>query len=269
MIESGTTCRALNQESTLQVEWDYTHLADAYLKRPAYAEAAIEEFLARTGTQPGDAVCDIGAGTGILTAALARRGLRVSAVEPNASMSAHGQRQTSDFKNVRWQTAKAEETHQDAQSFQLVTFGSSFNVTDRPRALAETARILRPGGWMVCLFNHRDLTDPVQANVQKIIDHHVPGFQHGSRREDQTPFIEASDQFGPVQSFERTVVHCVSCDDYVDAWNSHCTLQRQAGERFSDVIRAIAEWLQQKNLQVLEVPYQTRVWLAPLVTRDS
>ncbi|OYW24814.1 MAG: hypothetical protein B7Z55_01095, partial [Planctomycetales bacterium 12-60-4] len=74
----------------LPVEWDYTRLADAYLKRPEYAADAIDEFLLRTGTTAGEPVCDIGAGTGNLTVPLARRGLDIVAVEPNSRMSAHG-----------------------------------------------------------------------------------------------------------------------------------------------------------------------------------
>lgn len=246
----------------MKLEWDYTELAEAYLRRPGYAPDALGEVLARSGAVPGDRVCDVGAGTGNLTVPLARQGMAMTAVEPNARMAELGARQTVDFPGVKWVRAVAEDTRQPDGHFHLVTFGSSFNVTDQARALRESARILRPGGWLVCLFNHRDLEDPVQQEVQRVIEREVPGFRHGSRREDQTRVIEASELFGPVAAFARAVRHRLSRSDYVEAWYSHCTLKRQAGDRFAQVVQAIADRLLQMGLEYLEVPYQTRVWMA-------
>ncbi|HET6425998.1 MAG TPA: methyltransferase domain-containing protein [Planctomycetaceae bacterium] len=245
----------------MQVEWDYTELADAYLRRPAYAEAAIDEILLRSGVQTGQPVCDIGAGTGTLTVALAQCGLKVTAVEPNAAMAAHGRRRTAGH-GVTWVDAVAEATTLPDQTFALVTFGSSFNVIQRSEALQEVARILQPAGWIACLFNHRVLDDPLQNTVQEVIAREVPGFSHGSRREDQSPYITESGAFHPVQAFVRPVTHRMSWADYVEAWRSHCTLKRQAGERFPEVIEAIAAVENREPETMIDVPYETRVWLA-------
>ena len=51
----------------MKTEWDYTQLADAYLKRPDYAPAALQELFRITGLEAGDKVCDIGAGVAHLT----------------------------------------------------------------------------------------------------------------------------------------------------------------------------------------------------------
>ncbi len=247
--------------SAVQVDWDYTELADAYLRRPAYADAAIDALLSQCSVGAGQQVCDIGAGTGTLTIALAQRGLVVTAVEPNAAMAAHGRRRTAEY-GVHWIDAVAEATTLPENSCALATFGSSFNVTQRDAALREVARILKPAGWMACLFNHRVLDDPLQQAVQAVISREIPGFSHGSRREDQSPWIAASGLFHPVQAFERPVVHRMPWGDYVEAWRSHCTLKRQAGNRFAAVIEAIDAVGNQASDRVIDVPYQTRVWLA-------
>lgn len=247
--------------SIVQVEWDYTELADAYLRRPGYAEAAVAAILQRSGAGAGSPVCDIGAGTGILTAALARRNLSVTAVEPNPAMAAHGCRQTAAW-NVPWVEAVAESTTLPTARFVLVTFGSSFNVTRQDRALAEVARILQPHGWMACLFNHRVLDDPLQQRIQSAIAREVPGFSHGSRREDQAPIIAASGLFHPAEALEFPVVHAMRWSDALEAWRSHCTLKRQAGDRFPAVIDAIATAVDLSPEAMINVPYQTRVWLA-------
>ena len=245
----------------MRVDWDYTELADSYLRRPGYAETAIDALLERSGVQAGLPVCDIGAGTGILTVALAQRGLTVTAVEPNLAMAAHGRRQTVQWQ-VPWVEAVAEATVLPDAAFNLVTFGSSFNVTRQELALREVVRILRTNGWMACLFNHRVLDDPLQQRVQAVISREVPGFSHGSRREDQAPIIVASGLFHAVEAFDRPVVHRMPWSDYLDAWRSHCTLKRQAGDRFPAVIEAIANEVHLAPQSWIEVPYQTRVWMA-------
>lgn len=242
--------------------WDYTSLADAYVKRPDYAGPAIEEMLAKAGIRPGDRVCDVGAGAGHLTIELAMRGLTVAAVEPNAAMRANGRQRTAGFPQVAWHEGTGEHTGLSAADFDLVTFGSSFNVTDRPSALQETARILKPRGWFACLWNHRDLDDPTQQAIEQAIRSRIPNYDYGSRREDQTPVIEVSGLFGPVHRIERRVVHEQGVDDCLEAWRSHATLHRQAGERFGEVIEGIREVLAATHRPAIRVPYTTRVWMA-------
>src|SRR3954447_13572753 len=116
----------------MKTEWDYTVLADAYLKRPDYSEAAIDELLRVAGVTKGTAVCDVGAGVAHLTLMLAHRGLDVTAVEPNDAMRANGLKRTHDLPNVHWHEGTGEQTGQSDSSFALVTFGSSFNVCNRP-----------------------------------------------------------------------------------------------------------------------------------------
>ena len=43
----------------MKTEWDYTNLADAYLRRPDYAPSAIQELLIRAGVKQGDTACDV------------------------------------------------------------------------------------------------------------------------------------------------------------------------------------------------------------------
>ena len=38
----------------MKTEWDYTNLADAYLRRPDYAPSAIQELLIRAGVKQGE-----------------------------------------------------------------------------------------------------------------------------------------------------------------------------------------------------------------------
>lgn len=246
----------------MKTQWDYTDLAEAYLKRPDYSPAALEAIFSIVDAAEGTRACDIGAGVAHLTLPMAKRGFNVVAIEPNDSMRALGTKRTAKFSNVQWFEATGEETNQDDESFELVTFGSSFNVTDRNKALAETARILLPGGWFTCMWNHRDLEDPLQKGIEDIIKSHVASYDYGSRRQDQTEVIKQCGLFADVQTLEGEVFHSQTKDDCVEAWRSHATLQRQAGDIFSQVIKEIEALVMDQSGTNIKIPYTTRAWVA-------
>ncbi len=246
----------------MKTNWDYTSLADAYLKRAAYSDEAIDRLLNLAGIQKGQSVCDVGAGAAHLTLMLAARGLSVTAVEPNDAMRTHGITRTGAYPLVRWHEGVGEATGQATGAFRLVTFGSSFNVTDRPRALLEAARILADGGWFACMWNHRDLGDPIQRASEEIILKHIPHYDYGTRREDQTEVIAASNLFMNLEKFEAPVIHKQSIDDCVESWQSHGTLQRQAADKFDIIVSDIRAYLETLGRPTIDVPYTTRVWAA-------
>lgn len=248
----------------MKTEWDYTNLADSYLKRPDYADAAIDAMLAIAGAEEGDRFCDVGAGVAHLTLMLAARRMEVTAVEPNDAMRANGVRRTAACPHVRWHEGTGEDTGQDSGSFDMVTFGSSFNVCDRPAALRETARILKPGGWFACMWNHRRLDDPIQSRIEAIIREQVPGYDYGTRREDQTEVIDGSGLFGPVVHLDARIVHEQPVAECVEAWRSHATLERQAGDAFPAVVAAIENYLLSLDAETIRIPYSTNIWIARL-----
>lgn len=243
------------------VQWDYSALAEHYDKRADYADEAIDTMLEIT--KPGRArpIADIGAGTGKLTKMLIARGYEVWAVEPNDAMRIRGIKNTADAL-VRWTIGTGEQTGLPDASCDLVAFGSSFNVTDRPKTLKEVARIARSHGWFACMWNHRDIDDDVQRLCEKIIRDRIPEFDYGSRREDQTGVIRASGLFEEPLLIESQVVHEMSLQDFVGAWRSHATLQRQAGAVFETIVREIEDAL--SKWSTLHVPYTTRLWCARL-----
>ncbi len=246
----------------MKTDWDYTGLAEAYVKRPDYAPVAIDHMLNRFGGSAGQVACDIGAGVGHLTIMLAERGLNVTAVEPNDDMRRLGAERCAHLTGVRFIEAAAEKTGLPDSSFDCVTFGSSFNVTDRPRALVETAHILKASGWFGAMWNHRDLDDPVQANIEAVIKATIPGYDYGTRREDQTDIIDRSGLFKPVERLKGTIRHSQTIDEVIEAWRSHATLKRQAGTRFATIIAKIAAYLDSLGKPTIDIPYTTRIWLA-------
>lgn len=246
----------------MKTEWDYTQLADAYLKRPDYAPLALEELFRIAGLRPNDRVCDIGAGVAHLTLPLAAFGCCIDAVEPNDAMRANGQKRTVHLPLVHWSEGTGEATGCPSGSYDFVTFGSSFNACDRGKALVETYRLLKPGKYFTCLWNHRDLDDPIQKRIEEIIKAHIPSYGYGTRREDQTEVIAASSLFHPARYVEGRILWEQEIKDTVRAWRSHATLHRQAGEKFETIIKAIECYLASLGRDSIHIPYTTRAWIA-------
>ena len=248
----------------MKTEWDYTELADAYLERPDYADAAIDGMVSIASLKEGDRCCDVGAGVAHLTLMMARRGMSIDSVEPNDAMRANGIKRTENMPNVRWHEGTGEDTGQESKVFDMVTFGSSFNVCDREQALEETARILKPRGWFACMWNHRNLENPIQSQIETIIKERVAGYGYGTRREDQTAIIDASGIFGSVVHLDSRVMHEQTLDECIEAWRSHATLERQSGSAFGAIINDIERYLKSLNKEVIQIPYSTNIWITQL-----
>ena len=98
-------------------------------------------------------VVDLGAGTGILTGALARLGADVVAVEPDQAMLAELRRQ---LPGVRAVEGSAEALPMPDQSADAVLCGQAMHWFDLDRALPEMARVLMPGGVLAGMWNVDD-----------------------------------------------------------------------------------------------------------------
>ena len=120
--------------------------------RPEWPPAAVERAAALLGLGPDAEVVDLAAGTGKLTRLLVERFGRVVAVEPDERMRA--------LLDVESVAGTAERIPLPDVSADAVFIGDAFHWFDAPAALAEIARVLRPRGGLVLLWNDWWETEP-------------------------------------------------------------------------------------------------------------
>lgn len=131
-------------------ELSFDLVADEYERtRPSYPRALLD----RLPLSADAAVLDLGAGTGKLTRVLAARYRDVVAVEPLANMRAMLERVVP---GVPVLAGSAERIPLDDGSVDAVFAAQAFHWFDKPVALPEIARVLRPGGVLAVVWNEPD-----------------------------------------------------------------------------------------------------------------
>jgi SAM-dependent methyltransferase len=134
----------------------FSDRVDDYVRyRPGYPPEVLDLLRAECGLRPRHIVTDIASGTGMFTRLLLENGNSVIAVEPNTEMREMGVRQLEAYNRLVSVAGTAEETTLGSASVDFVTAAQAAHWFDLPRARAEFARILRPEGWCVLMWNER------------------------------------------------------------------------------------------------------------------
>ena len=110
-------------------------------------------------------VCDVGAGTGIATRALAGRGANVTAVDPGIGVLAVLRSRSTS--RVRAVLGDGNALPLRDGVFDLVSYAQSFHWTDPSLSVAEALRVLKPGGVLATWWNRHDLSVPWFADHQE------------------------------------------------------------------------------------------------------
>jgi SAM-dependent methyltransferase len=143
----------------------FARSVEAYERgRPEYPPEAIAYLQRALDLRPQRTVVDLAAGSGKLTRQLATLGCEVIAVEPVDEMRA------AIGEGIRALDGTAEAIPLPDASADAVTVAQAFHWFDGPKALAEIARVLRPGGALALVWNRRPVeSSPLHAAISDII----------------------------------------------------------------------------------------------------
>jgi SAM-dependent methyltransferase len=146
--------------------------ADLYATDERYADGRPTEpsYVSSTSADADDSepatVLELAAGTGKMTAALAADGHRVLAVEPSGPMVARLVRQVPRAFPLQGVAEKIPLADSCADA---CVVAQAFHWFDTDVALAEIARVLRPGGTLGLIWNYRDESVPWVRQLSSLL----------------------------------------------------------------------------------------------------
>jgi SAM-dependent methyltransferase len=155
-----------------------------YVKyRPGYPSAIVSLLQVECGLTADSVIADVGSGTGILTELFLKNGCPVFGVEPNREMREAAERLLAGYTRFTSVEGRAEATALDDHSVDFVTAGQAFHWFDQAQARREFARILRPGGWVVLVWNERRReATPFQIAYEHLLQTYGTDYQEVDHR---------------------------------------------------------------------------------------
>ena len=179
--------------------------------RPGYPLEVIDLLKAECGLTADSMVADVACGTGIFTRLLLENGNRVIGVEPNPEMRSAGEEFLARYRRFTSVSGTAEATTLPAQSVDIVTVAQAAHWFDPKKAKAEFVRILKPGGWVVLIWNDRrtDSTD-FQRQYERLVCTYGTDYKEVRQR----GMTLAIDAFFGSRSFRRRQFDYAQTFDY-------------------------------------------------------
>jgi SAM-dependent methyltransferase len=148
----------------------FTGLAEEYSKyRPSYPAAALDFIVTHCRLGPSSLLVDVGCGTGISSRPFAERGIQVIGIDPNDEMRRQAEETACGRPAPAYRNGRAEETGFADGCADAVLAAQAFHWFEAEPTLREFRRILRPGGWVVLMWNERDESDPCTADFGSVV----------------------------------------------------------------------------------------------------
>ena len=216
--------------------------------RPSYPPEAVDWLLAPEAGWTARDVLDLGAGTGKLTTRVVGRGLDVIAVDPIPEML---EVLRSALPETRALLGTAEQIPLPDDSVDAVLVAQAWHWFDPDRAIAEVARVLRPGGRLGLLWNIRDERLGWVREFGEIV----------GREQDRVTAADLPAPFADVQTSEVEWTSYLTRDALVDyvASRSYCiTSPAEVRDRTLERVRELlATHPALVNAAGLALPYVT------------
>lgn len=141
-------------------------MAEEYERvRSGYPAALVDKACAVAGLEPGDAVVEIGSGTGKLTRELAARSLVVDAVEPDAELAEVARRIVPP---ARFHIGTFEDVELPAGAYRAVFAATSFHWVDPAVGWRKVASLLEPNGVFALLSHAGGLRGELDEELVRV-----------------------------------------------------------------------------------------------------
>jgi SAM-dependent methyltransferase len=244
----------------------FSNRAENYAKyRPGYPAEVIAILESECGLKSNSLVADIGSGTGILSELFLKNGNTVFAVEPNEAMRLFAERDLEKFPNFLSINARAEATTLEPGSVNFITAAQAFHWFDREKTKREFMRILKPGGWVVLLWNERRLdSSPFLRDYEDLLLRYGTDYEK-VRHENVASEI---DEFYAPATFEVRSVENIQHFDFESLKGRTCSASytpEPGDSNFEPMISRLEEIFNARNKNgMVDFEYDTRIYYGHL-----
>lgn len=219
--------------------------------RPDYPSELFDDLARHAALSDGGRLLEVGCATGKATLPLARRGFRISCLEPGPALAAEARRNLAAF-DVELIEAYFEDWEPPAPSpYELVFAATAWHWVDPATRYERAWRALRPGGHLAFWSAEHHFPadfDPFFTQIQVVYDEVNQGLPPGTpwppapQLPDHTDEIAASGYFDVsfVRQYEWEVVY--DADGYIallSTFSGHIAMQPWQRERLFAEIRAL------------------------------
>ncbi|SEC19975.1 Methyltransferase domain-containing protein [Nocardioides exalbidus] len=233
-------------------------VAGAYDRaRPSYPSDAVAWL---TGGE-AKVVLELGAGTGKLTRQLVDHGHAVFATEPDEAMLAILRERVPE---VSAKVATAEEIPANDRSVDVVVVAQAFHWFDHGSALAEIARVLKPGGHLALVWNSRDDRIPWVRRLGDIL-----GMQDGNTTSAQ--HLADSELFGEMEDTTFKNWQEIDRESILDLARSRSNFAVMGEDERAESLAAVLAFYDDygRGMDGMQIPYVTRCYRAVVVDGDE
>jgi SAM-dependent methyltransferase len=227
----------------------FNRAADLYERvRPEYPSELYDRLLEVTQLSPGARLLEVGCATGKATLPLARRGFRITCIEPGAALAAVARANLAGF-DVDVVESRFEDWTPAGQQFAMVFAATAWHWIDPTVRYRKAADALEPHGYLALWGAGHVIPydgDPFFEELQEVYDEICESLPPGAalprpqELDDDRTEIEASGLFEVIDITQYDWETMYDADGYIDLLNTfsgHIAMQGWQRDRLYGEIR--------------------------------
>lgn len=225
--------------------------------RPGYPPKLIDTILNSAGLSAEAHILEIGCGTGRSAVPFAKRGYRITCLEPGRKLATVAKRNLARYASVRVKVCKFEDWASSDESVDLILAPQSFHLVDGRVRIPKAARILKQGCSLAVFGNEPTRGTSVADDlIHEAYLAFAPRAEQGWRPETLT----TRGKFA-IRTFEFEWTHTYTAQDYVGLMKTRTPIMLRISEaKRLNLLSAISRAIKQQVS--LTVTYISHLCLA-------
>jgi ubiquinone/menaquinone biosynthesis C-methylase UbiE len=253
----------------MEQRFTFNEVAELYDQaRAGYPQALYDDLMGLANLSAGDAVLEVGCGTGKATEEFARRGLNVLALDPGPEMIAAARRRVAPLNGVQFVQTTFEAWPVEAGAFRLVAAAQAWHWVPPDIRFRKAFEALAPGGALAVFGTAPEpVPPPLGEALEKVYAIHAPelgGLPPEHAYLPSGPFsgdFDRSGLFGPVTHKSYPWSRSFSARSYVEYLRTVSRYQLITEKRRQDLLAAIGEAID-ANGGGFDAPVETHLYFA-------